>query len=167
MSTESAAAVEVVRSVSVPLSQAWTFELFTARMTEFWPKENSIGSSEIADVVMEPRVGGRWFERGVDGTERQWGCVASWDPPREVVLLWQIRADWRFDPDLKTEVEVTFTDEGAGRTRLDLRHRNLQRYGDNTEQMRAIFDSPGGWAGTLTRFVDLADSETKRQNGGM
>jgi hypothetical protein len=164
MSTESAAAVEVVRSVSVPLSQAWTFELFTARMTEFWPEEHSIGSSEIAGVVIEPRNGGRWFERGVDGSECVWGRVASWDPPREVVLLWQIGADWQFDPNFETEVEVTFTEETSDRTRLDLRHRNLHRYGDNTEQMRAIFESPGGWTGTLTRFVDLAKTETKRPN---
>lgn len=160
MSTESAAAVEVVRSVSVPLTQARTFQLFTARMTEFWPKEHSIGGSEIAEVVVEPRHNGRWFERGVDGSECQWGRVAAWDPPRKVVLLWQIGADWKFDPDFETEVEVTFTDESAGRTRVDLCHRNLQRYGDATEEMRAIFDHPNGWTGTLHRFVDLATSET-------
>jgi Activator of Hsp90 ATPase homolog 1-like protein len=163
MSTESAATVEVVRSVSVPLSPAWTFELFTARMTEFWPKENAIGSSEIAAVVVEPGVGGRWFERGVDGTEWQWGRVASWDPPRQVVLLWQIGADWQFDPDLETEVELTFTEDGADRTRLELRHSKLQRYGDATEKMRAIFDSPDGWTGTLARFVDLANTEMQSQ----
>jgi len=160
MSTESTAAIEVVRSVSVPLSQARTFELFTARMTEFWPKEHSIGSSEIAEVVVEPRQNGRWFERGVDGSECPWGRVAAWDPPRKVVLLWQIGGDWKFDPDFETEVEVTFTEEGSGRTRVDLCHRNLQRYGDLTDQMRAIFDSPGGWTGTLTLFVELANSET-------
>lgn len=159
MGTESAAAVDVVRSVSVPLSQARTFELFTARMTEFWPKEHSIGSSEIAEVVVEPRQNGRWFERGVDGSECPWGRVAAWDPPRKVVLLWQIGVDWKFDPDFETEVEVTFTQEGSGRTRVDLCHRNLQRYGDLTEQMRAIFDSPGGWTGTLTQFVALARSQ--------
>jgi uncharacterized protein YndB with AHSA1/START domain len=155
MSTESAAVVEVVRSVSVPLSQARAFELFTARMTDFWPKEHSIGSSEIAEVVVEPRNGGRWFERGADGSECPWGCVASWDPPRKVVLLWQIGADWQFDPDFETEVEVTFTAEDTNRTRVDLRHQNLQRYGDNTEQMRAIFDDPAGWTGTLANFADL------------
>ncbi len=72
------------------------------------------------------------------------------------MLLWQIGADWRFDPDFETEVEVTFTEDGPNRTLLNLRHRNLQRYGDNTEQMRAIFGHPGGWTGTLTRFVDFA-----------
>jgi uncharacterized protein YndB with AHSA1/START domain len=162
MSTQSSAAVEVARSVSVPLSRARAFELFTERMTEFWPKENSIGNSEIAAVVVEPRTGGRWFESGVDGSECQWGRVAAWDPPGEVVLLWQIGADWRFDPDLETDVEVTFTEDDSGRTRLELRHRNLQRYGNNTKQMRAIFDAPDGWTGTLTRFAELADTETKR-----
>jgi Activator of Hsp90 ATPase homolog 1-like protein len=160
MSTESAAAVEVVRSVSVPLTQARTFELFTTRMTDFWPKEHSIGRSDIAEVVVEPQTGGRWFERGVDGSECQWGRVASWDPPRGVVLLWQIGADWQFDAGFETEVEVTFTEEADGRTLVELRHRNLQRYGDATEQMRAIFDDPKGWTGTLARFADLATAET-------
>ena len=112
MDTESNSAVEVFRSVSVPLPQARAFELFTTRMTEFWPKEHSIGAAELAEVVIEPRSGGRWFERGVDGGECQWGRVAAWEPPQKVVLLWQIGADWQFDPEFETEVEVTFSEEG-------------------------------------------------------
>jgi hypothetical protein len=158
MGTDSAA-VEVVRSMSVPLSQAQTFELFTTRMTDFWPKEYSIGSAEIAEVVIEPYSGGRWFERGIDGSECLWGRVASWDPPRQVVLLWQIGGDWQYYPDFRTEVEVSFTAEGFARTRLDLRHRNLQRYGDNAEKMRAIFDDPSGWTGVLAGFVDLLSTD--------
>jgi hypothetical protein len=158
MNAESRSAVEVFRSVSVPLTQARAFDLFTTRMTDFWPKEHSIGSSELAEVVVEPHRGGRWFERGVDGSECQWGRVAVWEPPRKVVLLWQIGADWTFDPEFETEVEVTFNDEGAQRCRLDLRHGNLQRYGDNAEQMRAIFDDPAGWTGTLAAFVHLANA---------
>jgi hypothetical protein len=161
MDTESHGVVEVVRSVSVPLSPARAFELFTTKMTDFWPKEHSIGNSEIADVVVEPRTGGRWFERGIDGGECQWGRIASWEPPRKVVLLWQIGADWRFDPAFETEVEVTFTEESPDRTRLDLRHCNLQRYGDNAEQMRAIFDDPKGWAATLASFADLCAGERR------
>ena len=61
-------------------------------------------------------------------------------------------------PDFETEVEVTFTERTPGHTRLDLRHRNLDRHGDHTEQMRAVFDSPDGWTGTLARFADLATS---------
>ena len=158
MDTDSAA-VEVVRSLSVPLSQAQKLKLFTTRMTDFWPKEYLIGSAEIAEVVIEPCTGGRWFERGIDGSDCLWGRVASWDPPREVVLLWQIGGDWQYDPDFRTEVEVSFTAEGSGHIRLDLRHRNLQRYGDHAEQMGAIFDDPSGWTGVLAGFLGLLSAD--------
>lgn len=81
------------------------------------------------------------------------------------MLLWQIGADWRFDPAFRIEVEVSFTPEESGRTRLDLRHRNLQRYGDNAEQMRAIFDDPSGWTGVLARFVDLCAFDSPTGSG--
>jgi Activator of Hsp90 ATPase homolog 1-like protein len=159
MSTDSAAAVQVSRSITVPLSPARAFALFTERMTDFWPKEHSIGSAELAEVVIEPSVGGRWYERGVDGSECPWGRVAQWEPPRKVVLLWQIGANWQYDPDFETDIEVTFTEESPNRTRVDLSHNNLQRYGDATEQMRAIFDDPKGWAGTLAAFANIATAD--------
>jgi hypothetical protein len=164
VSTESEASVEVVREISVPLSPLRTFEMFTTRMTDFWPREHSIGGSPLAEVVIEARDGGRWFERGQDGSETQWGRVALWQPPRRVVLLWQIGADWKFHADFETEVDVSFTPDGPDRTRLELRHRNLQRYGDNAEQMRAIFGDPGGWAGTLATLAELAGIDAARQD---
>lgn len=66
------------------------------------------------------------------------------------------RRGLEFDPELETEVEITLVEESPGQTRLDLRHRHLERYGDQAEMMRSVFDSPGGWTGTLTRFADLA-----------
>ncbi|MGH3736477.1 MAG: SRPBCC family protein [Micromonosporaceae bacterium] len=153
---QSTTEVAVHRSISVPLAPRRAFDLFTARMTEFWPREHSIGSSEIAEVVIEPRTGGRWYERGVDGSECDWGQVAGWQPPDAVVLLWQLGANWQYDPELKTEIEVTFTEEPGGRTRVDLRHRHLERYGDQAETMRDLFASPEGWHTTLARFVEAA-----------
>jgi uncharacterized protein YndB with AHSA1/START domain len=148
--------IAVHRSVSVPLSRERAFELFTARMGAFWPSSHSIGAAEIADVLLEPRVGGRWYERGVDDSECDWGRVAAWEPPTRIVLLWQIGMDWKMDPDLETDVEVTFTEEGAGRTRVDLTHRHLERYGEQAEAMRATFESPGGWDAILGAFVEQA-----------
>jgi uncharacterized protein YndB with AHSA1/START domain len=155
-STEPASEVVVRRSVQVPLPPERAFALFTERMTEFWPPDHSIGGSAIAQVVVEPAAGGRWFERGVDGSECDWGRVARWNPPGELVLLWQLGADWTFDPALRTEVEVDFTPDGAGGTLVELRHRHLERYGEQAETLRGIFDSPGGWTGILTNFVDRA-----------
>ena len=59
-------------------------------------------------------------------------------------------------PELETDVEVTFTGDGPGRTRVDLTHRHLERYGEQAEAMRAVFDSPGGWDGTLAAFAEFA-----------
>lgn len=148
--------IAVHRSVSVPLPRERAFELFTTRMGAFWPSAHSIGTADLADVLVEPRAGGRWYERGVDGSECDWGRVAAWEPPGLLVLVWQIGADWTMDPALETDVEITFTAEDDGRTRVDLTHRHLQRYGEHAEAMRAVFGSPGGWTGTLTAFVELA-----------
>lgn len=154
MSTSQDTAVR--RSVTVPLPPDRAFALFTSRIGEFWPTSHSIGTAQQADVVVEPRAGGRWFERGTDGSECDWGRVAEWDPPGRLVLLWQITADWRHDPDFTTEVELTFTATGPASSRLDLVHRNLDRYGHRTQAMRDAFESPGGWDGILGAWAAMA-----------
>jgi uncharacterized protein YndB with AHSA1/START domain len=108
-------------------------------------------------VVIEPFVGGRWFERGVDGSECDWGRVRAWDPPRCLMLSWEISSDWRHDPSIQTEVEVRFSAEGAS-TRVDLEHRLLQHYGEAAAKMRGIFDSEQGWMGLLEAFAARASA---------
>jgi uncharacterized protein YndB with AHSA1/START domain len=72
------------------------------------------------------------------------------------VLAWQITAEWAYDADLVTEVEVTFTPEGPGRTRVDVEHRGLDAFGDQAAAMRDQFGSPGGWPGLLEAFATAA-----------
>jgi uncharacterized protein YndB with AHSA1/START domain len=108
--------------------------------------------------VIEPRPGGRWFERGEDGGEADWGRVTVWEPPGRLVLLWQVGADWRFDPELETDVAVTFTEEASGGTRVELRHGHLERFGEAAAQMRGVFESAGGWPGILRGFAAIADA---------
>jgi uncharacterized protein YndB with AHSA1/START domain len=151
----SAAALEVRKRVEVPLAPDAAFELFTTRMTEFWPAEHSIGDSAFAEVVVEPMAGGRWFERAADGSECRWGGVAEWDPPSRLVLEWQVGASWAYDPDLHTFVEVTFTPLEGGTTRVELRHHGLESYGDQADQMRAVYADPAGWQGTLDNLAEL------------
>jgi uncharacterized protein YndB with AHSA1/START domain len=135
----------VRRSVTVPVPQERAFDVFTAHMGKWWPASHSIGSSSQKVVRMEPRPGGRWYELGEDGQECDWGEVLEWDRPRRLVLAWRITADWRFDPELLTEVEVRFTEIEETRTRVDLEHRLLENYGDRAEAARNTLDSEGGW----------------------
>ena len=144
----------VRRRTRVNVEPARAFDIFTNGMIRWWPRKNSINGSPIQEIILEPRVGGRWLERGEDGSECQWGKVLAWEPPTRLMLAWQISAQWQYEPALVTEVEVRFSPDGDG-TLVELEHR-LDGYGQAAEQMRQIFDSPQGWAGTLENFAKEA-----------
>jgi hypothetical protein len=47
-------------------------------------------ASELDAPVIEPKAGGRWYERGVDGVECEIGKVLVWEPRARRVLAWQL-----------------------------------------------------------------------------
>ncbi len=143
----------VRKSVRVSAAAARAFEVFTAGFARWWPKTHSIGAAPMKDAVIEPRVGGRWFERGEDGSECEWGKVLVWDPPTRVVLGWQINAQYKYDPTLVSEVEIRFIPEGVAVTRVELEHRNLERFGDQGEVIRKSVDSPNGWGRVMELYA--------------
>jgi uncharacterized protein YndB with AHSA1/START domain len=146
----------VRRSVVVQASPDRAFEVFTARLGEWWPKSHHIGKSEPQTSIIEPRAGGRWFERGVDGVECDIGRVLVWEPPHRLVLAWQLSADFKYVPDFMTEVELRFTSEGVRATRVDLEHRHLERYGELAEKVREQVGAPGGWTAILDLYSRAA-----------
>ncbi|MDT7613663.1 MAG: hypothetical protein QOF00_1110 [Pseudonocardiales bacterium] len=149
--------VETIRrEVTVGVSRVRAFEIFTADMTSWWPTAHHIGSAPIAEIVVEPRVGGRWFTRHEDGTETSTGRVAVWDPPGRLVVTWQIGADWRYHDDLVTSVDVRFLEEAPARTRVVLEHRDLEGFGEHAEAMRDTFEQPGAWTATLDAYAVAA-----------
>lgn len=143
----------VVKSVSVRASPERAFEAFTASMAKWWPASHHIGAAPFETVVLEPRVGGRWYERAADGVETNWGKVLDWDPPRRFVLAWQISAEWAYDPNLQSEVEVAFAPQADGTTTVTLEHRRLELFGARAQAMADAFD--GGWLGIMQDFVDF------------
>ena len=147
----------VSKSTIVNAPVAHVFATFTERQDNWWPRSHHIGARESFTVILEGRPGGRWYERGDDGSECNWGRVLVWEPPHRVVLAWEINADWKYDPSIANEVEVKFIAEGRGRTRVELEHRKIERYGDKAEAMLKAFDSPDGWTGILRAMVQVAE----------
>lgn len=143
VTTEQEIMVTKIVQVNAPLATA--FEVFV--LQRWWPVETHhlVGVPD-SEVVLEPFVGGRWFERAPDGSEAEWGKVLAWQPPHRLLLSWQVSPQWTFEADLSraSEIEVSFTPEGADRTRVELRHRHLERYGPEAERMRRILDGKGG-----------------------
>jgi uncharacterized protein YndB with AHSA1/START domain len=147
----------VKKSVTVNASPERAFEVFTARFGDWWPlASHHTAEDAAATAIIEPHVGGRWFECGVSGTETMWGYVTSWEPPTRLVLAWHLSADFHFDPDNASEVEVRFVAEPDGRTRVELEHRNLDVYGDRAAELRTAISSDGGWGAILEEFAKIA-----------
>ena len=143
----------VRKTLTVDVPQDVAFKVFTERFDRWWPASHSIGSSKLTSAVIEPRVGGRWYEIGEDGARCQWGDVLAWEPPSRVVLAWRIGIDWKYDPALLTEVEVRFIAQGSESTRVELEHRLLENMGMAGEAARQIFESDKGWTGILASYA--------------
>jgi uncharacterized protein YndB with AHSA1/START domain len=159
MTAQQTATTAVRRSITVDAPVEKAFEVFTDRFGAWWPLDYHTGDQDPETVVMEPRTGGRWYERTADGAEADWGVVLAWEPPTRLVLAWRLDAEWKHNPDpaKQTEIEVRFVPDGGGRTRVDLEHRLLDRFGDAADEMRSTFDSDAGWVGLLSRYAEAVN----------
>ena len=146
----------VKKQVVVEVSQAHAFHVFTTAIDTWWPREHRIGKGTLKAFHLEPHVGGRWYEENTEGARCDTGKVLVWDPPVRLVLAWQITADWQHDPGFVTEVEVRFIPTGPQQTRVELEHRDLERYGDKREALTKAIDSEGGWSGILAKYAEVA-----------
>jgi uncharacterized protein YndB with AHSA1/START domain len=149
--------VPVRKTITVNVSTERAFKVFTEGFDTWWPRSHHIGKGALEKAVIETRLGGRCYGREADGTECPWGTVLVWEPPERFVIAWQITHQWGYEPDLEksSEVEVRFTPQAGGGTRVDLEHRNFNRMGPGGATMRVGVDAPGGW-GTLLDSFKLA-----------
>jgi uncharacterized protein YndB with AHSA1/START domain len=138
------AQIEAIRkSVTVKAAVEAAFRAFTDEITTWWPlATHSYDGEKATEAVFEGRNGGRVYERREDGSEADWGEVITWEPPHRFVLEWKI---------FPSEVEVRFSYESEGVTRVDLEHRGWERAGEGAEAMRE--DYAGGWGVVLNAFA--------------
>jgi uncharacterized protein YndB with AHSA1/START domain len=146
--------LKVTKSIVVDVTPKRAFEFFLEQ-ERWWP----IATHHMAEqpgnaALLEPFVGGRWYERAGDGSETEWGTVLAFEPPHRIVLSWRMSADWTYelDPDRASEIEVTFLPEGRDRTRVVYEHRHLERYGEHAERMRTSLDRPKAAEAVLRAF---------------
>ncbi len=160
MSNSEARAIKpapVRKQLTVEAPPQRAFEVFTAGFGAWWPSTHHIGAAAYKTAVIEPRVGGRWYEIGQDGSECDWGDVLIWDPPERLVLAWRLGPDWTYQKDLLTEVEIRFTAEGD-RTFINLEHRMLENWGEGAQKAHAAIDGEGGWSGLLKMYAAACPS---------
>jgi uncharacterized protein YndB with AHSA1/START domain len=149
----------VRKTISVKTSAERAFMVFTEGFDSWWPRSHKLFEADLANAVIESKAGGRCYQRAVDGTECDWGKVTVWEPPHRLVVAWQLDGRWQYDPDLShaSEVEITFTPEAGGSTRVDLEHRYFERHGTDAAQVQGGVGSEGGWGGLLKLFGARAE----------
>src|SRR5262249_11911191 len=149
----------------VTLRRAFDFFLDQER---WWPiATHHMAEPHGESVVLEPFVGGRWYERAPDGSETDWGVVLAFEPPHRILLTWPIPAAWTYEPDpaRASEIEITFLPEGRLRTRVVYEHRHLERYGNHAERMYEGLDRPKAAEAVLRTFARFAAGTSVPQAG--
>ncbi len=148
----------VRREVDVGRPQADAFELFAAAMGGWWPLgTHHLGTAAAVDLVLEPGAGGRWYERGDDGTETSWGQVLMWDPPRRLVLGWNVGSGWRREPQNYTEIVVAFLPTSERSTLVRLEHRGSRLRPGEAARLQATFDGEQGWNQLLRQYAESGE----------
>jgi uncharacterized protein YndB with AHSA1/START domain len=141
--------------VEVGLERA--FDVFTREFDRIKPREHNLLGEDIAETVLEPRSGGRLYDRSVNGATCDWGSVLAFDPPHRLLLAWHISPYWQIEtePNRASEIEVTFTAIDDTRTRVELEHRHLDRHGNGWQDARGALEGGEGWPLYLARYLDI------------
>lgn len=141
--TETQVVPDVRKTVLVDAPVERAFAIFAEYPTEWWPERHVFVKDRVS-ITIEPYVGGRYYERGADGTEVAWGTVVEWDPPRRIVLTWRMGAGWQpiFDDEQASFIEVDFAPAGVAAASVTLTHSGLDRHGPIAGQIRAALDGP-------------------------
>lgn len=146
-------------TMTVPVSINQAFDGFV-NLAAWWPAEYTWSRNVLEMIAIEPRLGGRCFERGPHNFECDWGRVLVWEPPHRLVFTWQIspKREPQPDPSKASEVEVRFGREEPATTRVDFEHRHFERHGEGSADYLAILSSPQGWPYILDRYVQAVQS---------
>jgi uncharacterized protein YndB with AHSA1/START domain len=147
----------IVQSITVKAPPARAFELFASHIGDWWKKGTTLSKTGHVAIVIEPRAGGRWFERDEAGAEIEWGKVLAWEPPARLLLCWQLNSRFEYDPAVLSEVEVTFAPDVGGGSIVTLEHRHLERLGVDAEKTASQLGS--GWPTKLADFAAYADRQ--------
>ena len=135
------------RTLTLSCSCAHAFRVFTERMDAWWPPSHR--KHPNARMLIEPRVGGRFYERAPSGEEVERGEVLAWDPPHALRYSW-----WPGSSDAPTEVAVTFRAEGD-RTIVEVTH--TPGSSDAASWPKRAERFIGGWSAVLPAFADAVE----------
>jgi uncharacterized protein YciI/uncharacterized protein YndB with AHSA1/START domain len=131
------------REVLVEAEPQKAFEVFTARIGDWWPLASHSVYGEGGSVSFED---GKLIEHSAAGETSEWATVTRWEPPAVLAFTW-----YPGHPGQRvTEVTVTFAAAGE-QTLVTLEHSGWESYAD---PQAARDEYTNGWPAVLQGFVD-------------
>lgn len=145
-------------TLTVPLSVGRAFAAFVEGLGAWWPGEYTWSADVLELIAIEPRVGGRCFERGPHDFECDWGRVLVYERPYRIVFTWQISPDRQPvpDPARAGEIDVQFEEEEPSVTEVHFEHRGFERHGPEGAAYRDALAAAEGWPYILERYAAYA-----------
>ncbi len=139
----------IEKSLTVPLSPAEAFALFTNDMDTWWPKASHSVTGAKAKVTFPSYKDSEITEDGEDGTRVVWGKLIAYEPGVYLAFTWH---PGRTEQDA-TVVTVTFTQTAEG-TRCDLTHGGFDILGDTADAVSTSYLH--GWDMVLGCYASAA-----------
>ena len=144
----------VVKTVSVRAAPEQAFDYFVRDLARWWPLARFHTGPDPVDCAIEPRAGGRVFERAADGGETLWGTVLAYEPPHRLTFTWIVG----LSAELAQLIEIQFTPQGND-TQVELTHSGWEKLGDAAAALREGYDR--GWATLIERcYAEYANTAT-------
>lgn len=142
----------------VDASQDHAFDTYARGIRRWWPADHTVTGLDDIEIVLEGQVGGRIFERSLDGREWDWGRVLVWDPPERLVYSWHLRTG----PEHATEVEILFRPKSEDSTRIEIEHRGWEAWGEQAQEQRDR--NGGGWATLLPHYQEVVVATARKED---
>jgi uncharacterized protein YndB with AHSA1/START domain len=140
----------IVKIATVRCDPAKAFLVFTVDIGRWYPLAVASLNHAI-DCRLEPRVGGRLYEIGVDGQETSWGHVLEWNPPHSLALSWKAHCS---DEEAQ-RIDISFRAVSEG-TEVKLVHSGWEKLQVNGSGLRDQYNQ--GWTEIFERrFKAFAD----------
>ncbi|MEL7180734.1 MAG: SRPBCC domain-containing protein [Pseudomonadota bacterium] len=124
----------IEKTLTVPLTPAEAFTLFTTDMDAWWPKDPFSVTGAKAKVTFPDHKDGEIVEEGADGTRNIWGKLIAYEPNAYLAFTWH---PGRTDKEA-TVVTVIFTQTETG-TKCDLTHGGFDILGDTADAVSTSY----------------------------
>jgi uncharacterized protein YndB with AHSA1/START domain len=137
-------------SLDVDCSIEHAFRVWTDQINLWWPADHTVSGRSDTEVVLEPQLGGRIYERTADGVEHDWGEVTLWEPPHRLGYWWHLRSE----RSAATSVQISFQATAGRTTRIEIEHSGWEKLGRDASQWRDR--NRMGWTSLLPHFRTAA-----------